>query len=194
MKTIQVKTLMVPLADYATVDENASMAEAVQALEQSRDQFDKKKLAHRAILVTDSKKRVVGRISYLDFLQGLEPKYSEVEELMNTINRNLGSRYHLAADYTPDSLQAQIKKFSLWKKPLTDLCGKTAACHVKDFMHIPNDADYISEDASLDQAIHQFIVIRTQSLLVRKGKDIIGILRLSDVVEKIFGMIKACPL
>lgn len=193
MNTVQVKTLMVPLADYATVDENATMTEAVLALEQARNRFDKKKLKHRAILVTDSRKRVVGRISYYDILHGLEPKYNEVEELMHTINRNLGSRYHLVADYSPGLLQSQIQKYRLWQEPLGEICGKAAASHAKDFMHVPCESDYIDEEAPLEQAIHQFVLIKTQSLLVRKGHDIVGLLRLSDVVETIFGMIKEGP-
>jgi predicted transcriptional regulator len=194
MKTTLVKEIMVPLADYATVNENATMAEAVLALEQARDRFDKEKLKHRAILVTNSQNKVVGRISYLDLLQGLEPKYNEIEELYHTINRKLGSRYHLAADYSPERFQAQIQKYNLWEKPLHNLCGKAAVCHAKDFMHIPVESDYIREDATLDQAIHQFVLVRTQSLLVENTRDITGILRLSDVVEAIFSMIKQCPV
>ncbi|HKK00420.1 MAG TPA: CBS domain-containing protein [Desulfotignum sp.] len=194
MKTTLVKEIMVPLADYATVDENATMAEAVLALEQARDRFDKEKLKHRAILVTNSRKQVVGRISYLDFLQGLEPKYNEIEELYHTINRKLGSKYHLVADYSPQQFHSQIQKYNLWEKPLHNLCGKAAACLAKDFMHIPAESDYIKEDASLDQAVHQFVLVRTQSLLVKNTRDITGILRLSDVVETIFNMIKQCQV
>ncbi|MDZ7663729.1 MAG: CBS domain-containing protein [Desulfotignum sp.] len=194
MKNTLVKEIMVPLADYATVDENATMAEAVLALEQARNRFDKEKLKHRAILVSNSQNQVVGRISYLDFLQGLEPKYNEIEELYNTINRKLGSRYHLAADYSPERFQAQIQKYNLWEKPLHNLCGKAAACLAKDFMHIPEESDYIREDATLDQAIHQFVLVRTQSLLVKNTRDITGILRLSDVTETIFAMVKQCPV
>ncbi|MDT8378460.1 MAG: CBS domain-containing protein [Desulfotignum sp.] len=194
MKATLVKEIMVPLADYATVDENATMAEAVLALEQARNRFDREKLKHRAILVTNSQGQVVGRISYLDFLQGLEPKYNEIEELYHTINRKLGSSYHLAADYSPERFQAQIQKYNLWEKPLNNLCGKAAACHAKDFMHIPTESDYIKEEASLDQAIHQFVLVRTQSLLVKNARDITGILRLSDVVETIFSMVKQCPV
>ncbi len=194
MKTTLVKEIMVPLADYATVNENATMAEAVLALEQARDRFDSEKLKHRAILVTNSQNQVVGRISYLDFLQGLEPKYNEIEELYHTINRKLGSKYHLVADYSPDQFHAQIQKYHLWEKPLNNLCGKAAACCARDFMHIPSESDFISENDSLDQAIHQFVLVRTQSLLVKNTRDIIGILRLSDVVETIFNMVKQCPV
>ncbi|MEX1301701.1 MAG: CBS domain-containing protein [Desulfotignum sp.] len=193
MKTTLVKEIMVPLEDYATVNENATMAEAVLALEQARNRFDKEKLKHRAILVTNSQNKVVGRISYLDFLQGLEPKYNEIEELYQTINRTLGSKYHLVADYSPGQFRSQIQKYSLWEKPLNNLCSKAGACLAKDFMHIPTESDYINEEATLDQAVHQFVLVRTQSLLVKNTRDIKGILRLSDVVETIFNMVKQCP-
>jgi CBS domain containing-hemolysin-like protein len=193
MKTTLVKEIMVPLSDYATVDENATMVEAVLALEQARNRFDKEKLKHRAILVTNSQSQVVGRISYLDFLQGLEPKYNEIEELYHTINRKLGSKYHLVADYSPEQFRSQIQKYNLWEKPLNNLCGKAATCRAKDFMHIPTESDYINENASLDQAVHQFVLVRTQSLLVKNSQDISGILRLSDVVETILNMVKQCP-
>jgi predicted transcriptional regulator len=61
-------------------------------------------------------------------------------------------------------------------------------------MHVPTESDYIKEEASLDQAIHQFVLVRTQSLLVKNTRDITGILRLSDVAETIFSMVKQCPV
>jgi predicted transcriptional regulator len=183
MQNVRVKELMVPLSNYATVDENALMVEAVLALEQSRERFDHKKLKHRAIIVTDSYKRVVGKIGYLDFLQSLEPKYSEIEEIE-----------HLGSAFTVDFLRSQLEKYSLWQKPLNDLCGKAANCQVREFMHIPADAEYIGTDATLDQAIHQLILTRVQSLLVKEEQDVVGVLRLSDVVETLFEMIKDCKI
>ncbi len=194
MRDIRVKELMVPLSDYATVDENATMFEAVSALEQARAKFDPKKLRHRAILVTDANQRVVGRIGYLDFLESLEPKYREIEDLLLTMNKTIESKYNLGVAVTPEMIHSQIQTHSLWEKPLNDLCGKAANSHAKDFMYILKEADYISSDATLDQAIHQFILIKVQSLLVKNGDDTVGILRLSDVVETIFGLVKNCKI
>jgi CBS domain-containing protein len=194
MLDTRVHELMVPLSDYATVDETATMFEAVLSLELSREKFDPKKLSHRAILVIDSNKRVVGKIGYHDFLQGLEPKYKEIEDLLETMNKGLGSKYHIGAPFTPDMLKSQIQKHALWQKPLNDLCGKAASSHVKDFMHVPKDTDFIDGDATLDQATHQFVLTGVQSLLVKTGDDVTGILRLSDVVETIFGLIKTCKI
>jgi hypothetical protein len=55
METILVKEMMIPLADYATVSEEANLYEAVVALEEAQRSFDQDKYRHRAILVYDAK-------------------------------------------------------------------------------------------------------------------------------------------
>ncbi|MGD9974992.1 MAG: CBS domain-containing protein [Desulfatirhabdiaceae bacterium] len=183
MQNVRVKELMVPLSDYATVDENALMFEAVLALEHSRERFDHNKLKHRAVIVTNNRKQVVGKIGYLDFLQSLEPGYSVIPEME-----------HMGSSFTPEFLRSQLQKYALWQTPLNDLCGKAAHCQVKEFMHIPAEAEYIDADDSLDQAIHQLILTRVQSLLVKSGQDVVGILRLSDVAETLLAMIRECKI
>lgn len=183
MQGIRVRELMVPLADYATVDEDATLYEAVLALEQAREKFDQKRAGHRAVLVLDKNRKVVGKIAYLDVLQGMEPKYAEVEELKYT-----------ASAFTPEFIRAQLKKYNLWQKPLDDICRKAALVRVRAIMQTPGDAEFISEDATLDEAVHQLIIDRRQSLLVTRADEVVGVLRLSDVVERVCGMIKACKL
>ncbi|MBF0204725.1 MAG: CBS domain-containing protein [Desulfamplus sp.] len=194
MRDIKVKELMVPLSDYAAVDENAAMFEAVLSLEKAREKFDPNKLRHRAILVTDKNKKVVGKIGYLDFLESLEPKYREIEELLLTMNKTIESKYNLGTAFTSEMIHSQIKTHSLWEKPLNDLCSKASNSHAKDFMYVLKDSDYINDEATLDQAVHQFILTQVQSLLVKKADDTVGILRLSDVVETLFGLVKECKI
>jgi CBS-domain-containing membrane protein len=62
-------------------------------------------------------------------------------------------------------------------------------------MYTPTEGEYVSMDATLDQALHQLVVGHHQSLLVTKdGKEIVGILRLTDLFQQISEMIKACNL
>jgi hypothetical protein len=49
-------------------------------------------------------------------------------------------------------------------------------------------------DRAPDQAVHQFVPVRTRSQQGKNTRDITGILRLSDVAETIFGMVKQCPV
>ena len=78
MKTMIVKNLIVPLSEYAIVSEEATLYEAVLALEKAQAKFDQNRYRHRAILVYDEKKHIAGKISQLDILRALEPKYKQM--------------------------------------------------------------------------------------------------------------------
>jgi CBS domain-containing protein len=182
MKTIQVKDVMIALEDYATVSEDATLYEAVLALEKAQEEFDQSRYHHRAVLVYDDQHKIVGKISQLDMLMALEPNYQIVdfEKL---------SRFGYSLDY----LQT-IAKTSFWDKPLKHICKKAATSIVKDFMHTPKQGEYIKEDANLDEAIHQLITQKALSLLVTREQDIVGILRLTDIFTFVCKNIKACEI
>jgi CBS domain-containing protein len=182
MKTIQVKDLMVSLADYATVSQDATLYDAVLALEEAQKRYesDLSPYLHRAILVYDEKKKIVGKVSQLDILMALEPNY-------RIVDLNKLSRFGFSLDYVQS-----FAKTGLWDKALRDLCRKAADLIVKDFMHSPKQGEYITEDTGLDEAIHQMLLGRHNSLLVTRGEEIVGILRLTDVFAYVCNNIKAC--
>ena len=107
---------MVPLSEYATVSEEATMQEAVEALERAQQAFDPTRHKHRAILVLGEDKNVVGKISQLDVLRALEPNYENIGE-SESLSR---------AGFSPDFLKDMLDKFSLWQEPLADICQKAA--------------------------------------------------------------------
>ena len=59
-------------------------------------------------------------------------------------------------------------------------------------MYAPTEGEYVDENASLGEAIHQLVMGRHQSLLVTKDKEITGILRLTDVFKEISTRISTC--
>jgi len=63
---------------------------------------------------------------------------------------------------------------------------------VKNFMYTPTEGEYVEESASLNEAIHQLIMGHHQSLLVTRKKQIVGILRLTDVFKEVFEVMKTC--
>ena len=63
---------------------------------------------------------------------------------------------------------------------------------VKDLMVPLSEYATVTEDASLDFAIHQFIMGSHQSLLVTGGEKIVGILRLTDVFSAVFHKMREC--
>ncbi len=182
MKTIIVKDLMVPLEEYATVSQETTLHEAVLALEKAQMALDPSQYKHRAILVLDKSGKVLGKISMKDILIALEPNYGKLEG-MGVLARS---------GYSPELIKSMLEKNALWREPLQFVCDRATKLKVSDFITAPQDGEYIDENATLGEAIHQLVVYRFHSLLVTIGDEVVGILRLSDVFTKICDKIKTC--
>ena len=182
MKTITVKELMVPLSEYATVSQEATLFEAVLALEEAQDAFDPSKHKHCAILVLGENRKVVGKISMFDILTAIEPKYEKLEAE--------GMLSH--SGFGPDLIKSMLEENALWHEPLEFVCKRGSKLNVSDFMEAPDESSYVDENATLGEATHQMIIPKHLLLLVTSGDDVVGILRLSDVFTTICDAIKAC--
>jgi predicted transcriptional regulator len=53
-------------------------------------------------------------------------------------------------------------------------------------MHTLSADECVSENATLDEAIHHLVMGHQQSLLVKRDDTIVGILRLTDVFSAVF--------
>ncbi len=184
MENLRVKDLMVPLDQYACVSDDSAVSDAVKALEEAQAKFQSKAYPHRAVLVCDKDKHVIGKVGLLDVLRSLEPRYSELGDLKKV------SGFGLSAEF----MRSMMEKHELWKSPLEDLCRKAARVKLGSIVAAPLAGELIDQEATLDQAVHQLIMGHHQSLLVTSGERIVGILRLSDVYEEVGRRIKACKI
>ena len=184
MEQMRVKDLMVPIEEYATVSQDATLLEAVLALEHAQEKLDRMRYSylHRAILVCDQNNKIIGKISQLDVLMALEPQYQKMGE-SRTLSR---------AGFSPQFLQSIMEQFSLLSDSLINVCRTAANRKVKSFMYTPGEGEYVEENASLPEAIHQLVMGHHQSLLVTRGEGIVGILRLTDVFKAVFQTMKTC--
>jgi len=184
MKSYTVNELMVPLSEYATVSEDATLYEAVLALEKAQEKFEDKhtRYRHRAILILDKNRNVVGKLSQLDVLKALEPKYQDMLE----------GRGSQRFGFSRQFMKSMLQQYHLFANPLEDICRKAGEKNVKEFMYAPGEGEYVEDNASLDQAIHQLVMGHHQSLLVTRDEKIVGILRLTDVFAAVFHKMKEC--
>lgn len=184
MKEYTVKDLMVPISEYATVSEDASLYEAVLTLEKAQADFNANHYTHRAILVYDKQKQIVGKLSQLDVIRSLEPKYNDMLE----------SSGHSRFGFSRKFMKSLLTQYKLWDMPLADICRKASGIRVSDVMYTPSEGEFVSEEATLNEAVHMLVMGHHQSLLVTRGTEIIGILRLTDVFSAIFHMMKECNI
>ncbi|RJR35369.1 MAG: CBS domain-containing protein [Desulfobacteraceae bacterium] len=184
MKHTKVKDIMVPLAEYATVSKEATLYEAVVTLEHAQKNLGSDRYKHRAILVYDEDEKIVGKVSQMDVIRSLESGYVKVGDV----------RAISHSGFSQELLKSIMEKYDLWQAPLEDICRKANHLKVKEIMYTPTKGEYVSEDATLDEAIHQLIMGHHQSLLVTAGKDIVGILRLTDVFAQVTDAMKSCKV
>lgn len=180
MKTRKVKEIMIPISEYATVSEDASLYDAIKSLYDTQKNGVPGAYPLVGILVYNKKGGICGKVSPLDIMRSLEPKYRLLgtSDPLSTIGL---SRFGLS----PDFLNSLIDQYNLWETPLERLIEKASKSKVKEFMYTPLEGEFVKADSPLSEAIHQIVLGHHQSLLVLEGDKIVGVLRLMDIFAKV---------
>ena len=175
-----VRDLMVPLEEYAVVGPEASLLDAVHALDSAQRTLPPGRQPHRAVLVAGTDGKVVGKLGHLAFLKALEPRYDAMGDLATL------SRVGLSSDF----ITSMIGHMQLWKDDFEDICQRARQTRIGDVMRPVTES--ISESATLREALHNIIVRQSLSLLVTRGTEVVGILRLSDLFAAVTDQIRGC--
>ena len=184
MKSKIVKDIMTPLSEYKTISVEATLYEAALALDKAQTEFELDPKRHRVLLIADGSGKVLGKLSQLDVLRALEPKGNNIEE-----SRSLW-RFGVSRDY----LRPMLRECRFWDKPLIDICREAGNLKVRRLLHAPAEGESVDENASLTDAIHQLALEHHQSLLVTRGKEIVGILRQKDMFKEVVETLSVCAL
>ncbi len=178
------KDVMIPLSEYATVNEEDTLEKAIKTLYHSQKILSCDEYKHRAVLVFDDTGNIIGKVSPLDVLRAIEPKYSQFGR-SDYLGKMGLSRFGLS----PDFLHSLIENYSLWDESCDTLVKKAKKRKVKEIMSTQQEGEYVDEDISVPEAVHQFILGQHQSLLVLKNDKVVGILRLCDIFKLICDLI-----
>ena len=184
MKTTTVKDLMRPLSEYKTISTEANLYEVAQALDQAQKEFENNPKLHKIILISDENGEIVGKISQLDVLRYLEPKGKPIGDSGSL------SRFGVSPQY----LKPMLNQCEFWARPLIDICKDAGMLKVKKLIQTPVEGEFVEEDALLAKAIHRFALEHHQSLLVTRGKKIVGVLRQMDIFKEVFQTLATCEL
>jgi CBS domain-containing protein len=183
MEKMKVRELMRPVEEFPRISSQATLGEAVEALEKAQEDFRSGRTSQRILLVNDEEGKIVGKISPMDVVRGLEPNYDKIDSLKNI------SHYHLG-EGALDSIKGQ---FRLWHEPLSDLCKKAYAVKIANFVRMTTPAHTVDADDNMGTAFHLFVIGRHDSLFVRAGEEVVGLIRFSDVYRNIAQTMKECP-
>lgn len=173
-----VRDLMLPLSEYAVVDEDATILDALHELEAKQQKLPPDRQPHRAVLVRDRDGRIVGKLHHFAFLRALAP------ERKRRTDRSMLDR----AGVDDDLLQRSIKALDFLTSDLVNVCVRARSVVVRDVYTSATVS--IDEGASLSDAVNLFLTHQTLSLLVRRSGQTVGILRLSDLFDELARQIK----
>jgi hypothetical protein len=175
-----VKHYMVPIEKFPLIPETATFSGAVIALEQAQEEYLAGKREQRILLVHDKDNKIVGKLSPMDVVRGLEPDY---DKLVDTTTHAFISNYEYM-------IKTERERASLWSKPLDDLCFKAKDIQIKDFMKAPHANQVVRIGDTLNEAFHRFVLGRHDSLFVTDGQRLVGMIRFSDVYREIVRRLK----
>jgi CBS domain-containing protein len=173
-----VKDLTLSLHEYAVVGEDATILDALRALDASQAALPQGRQPHRAVLVRDRHGEIVGKLHHFAFLRAL------IAQRRGLVEGGLLDRAGLGEDV----LQASLQTLGLLTDDLVDVCVRARTVAVRD-VYTPATAS-IDEDAPLAEAAAAFVEHQTLSLLVRRGGRTVGILRLSDLFDELARQIR----
>ncbi len=176
-KTI-VKDVMIRLEEYPVVSADATLADALLALEEAQKRLPPGRQPYRAVLVVDRDKRVVGKLGQWAFLMALEPKYA--------VHGDMGKLARAGVD--PALIDSMMEHYRFFQDSLSDLCARAAGIRVSDIMRPVGDS--VDESAPLSHAIHKMVLGQTLSILATSGAEAVGLVRLSDLFDVVADYMK----
>ena len=172
MDPMTVKDLMIPAEHFPRISQEESFGAAVRALDQCRADFQSGKKSTCILLVHDGQGRVVGKVSPIDLLMALEPRYSRLKG-------NIGE---YARSHSYDKMiDSALDQAALWTTPFRELCANAANLPIKDFIRRPSAGQTVKATDSLDQVLHRFVMGRHDSLFVTDESRLVGMLIFSNV-------------
>ena len=168
-----VKEVMLPLSEYAVVDEDATILDALVALEKSQDRLPSGRQPHRGVLIRNDRGEIVGKLQHFAFLRAFLPERKPLAE-MDFLER---------AGVSDELLASSMQTLDFLTGDQVDLCERARSVLVRDVCTPPTQG--VTEDTSLADAAHAFLVHQTLSILVRRAGVTVGILRLSDLFDEL---------
>ncbi len=177
MTSRTVKDIMVPLSEYVVVSEYETIKGALEALKTSQDKTPPHMFCHRAVLVKSESDEIVGKLGYLDFLDALDPKFEDLDELKTLAGSGI----------TKKDLKKEMQGLGFWNVKLPLIKKIANELTVKQVM-VKFEA-HIEETSSVIEAMHRMVQLKAQSLLTTEDNHITGIIRLSDLIKEMTDLI-----
>jgi len=166
----KVRDVMIPLADYATVTEDATVKECIEVMRRALT-GGKGDTYIRCLLVLDKEQRPRGILTLRDLIRAIEPGFADPQKLAETIQW-AASKPEFGWDQFFDEKQARERTMKTVKDVMRQLKLIT-----------------VEADAPLLHAAFLMVKHNIGRLPVTEGDRVVGMVRLNEVFMEITGAV-----
>ncbi len=177
----RVKDIMTHIDEYERLDQDARLCDALAILRRKFEQTGGTApgILHKTLIVTDSSKEIVGKLSIYDFIRGLVPEHAKKPEYSRSFYNMLASR----AQSVADEVSAMQESFQWLHTTFFDLVKKETQKRVRDVMSATHPL--LKEEDTLNKAIYvMFKEDIRQPMVVKEGK-IVGMVSMMDLFPEL---------
>jgi CBS domain-containing protein len=173
MPTRRVGEIMIPIEQYPSVTDTATLREAIRVIEKAQLEVDRKKSLPRVILVFDAIGVMVGYVRRRDIMRGLEPK-SYIAQPLDYRKKpfEVGLDPNLS-EFTYDRVVKSIVDQA--DRPVTDVMQ-------------PNDI-LIDADDHCVKAMYEMVAYNLSHLPVISEGQLVGVVRSVDVFHELVQLV-----
>jgi len=179
----RVKDIMFHIDEYEKIDADAPLCKALQHLKEYgqkvKNSESEKRAFHKTMFVTGGSGKIVGKLSFYDFVKGLVPEPAKEEK----ISRKLYSLVSSRALEVADEIGEMQKRFKWLHTTFFDLVKQEAQKKVKDVMS-PVDL-LLVEDDSINKAVFVMFKEKVRQPLVTRDGEIVGVINLMSIFPEL---------
>ncbi|MDP8240209.1 MAG: CBS domain-containing protein [Candidatus Hatepunaea meridiana] len=174
-----IKDIMLPPNEYVVVSEEATLEEAIRALDLIQGNLPPGRQHHREVLIRNHNGEIVGKLGHHGFLAALEPKYGFLGDVQRLSRAGVSTEF----------MSKMMDDLGFWEGKMEITCKHACNIKIKKVM-IPIE-ESIDENSSLTEAIHRMMMWQILSIIVKRDNQVVGVLRLSDIFSEIVECIKS---
>ena len=172
-----VKDIMNPIEEYDTIDLEAQLCDALAILKRNHEKMKDGGAYHKTLFVTDTSKKLVGKVAMYDLIRGLVPEAAKRSEIQTA--RVLSSRMLEASDKVGEMLE----HYQWLHTSFLDLVKQEAHKKVKDLMSPAHPV--LKEDDMMNHAIFILFKNGIRQQLVERDGEIVGVINLMVVLNEL---------
>jgi len=177
----RVKDIMAHIEEYDKINAEAPLCEALQHLKKydEKVKVGEKGRFHKTILVTDDSGKIVGKLSFYDFIKALVPEPAKEKKLSRKFYSVISSR----ALEVADEVNEMQKRFKWLHSTFFELVKEETRKKVKNVM-APIDP-LLEEEDSINKAIFVMFKENIRQPSVTRDGEIVGIVNLMTIFPEL---------